>query len=156
MSNAIVLADEKTKLFTALASFADALANLTEEQVPAAFEMADKMGKLSDEVRERLRTRILKAVKDNGQVVSEKGSMSLGVGGFKVSAIPTRTGVDSKKLEALLRARKLDPAVAMDVTMSYKANDTKILQAVSSGHLTADDVEAVKYDKAFRVMVERD
>lgn len=153
MSDAIVLADEKSKLFTALSGYATALSNLTPEQVPAAMDMTTQLKKLAEEVYGRLRDRILENVKENGQVVSEKGSMSMGVGGFKVSAIPTKTGTDPKKLEAKLRALGKDPASYMDATITYKVNIFKLGVAVEGGLLKLEDVA---YDPAYRVMVERE
>lgn len=153
MSDAIVLADEKSKLFTALSGYATALSNLTPEQVPAAMDMTTQLKKLAEEVYGRLRDRILENVKANGQVVSEKGSMSMGVGGFKVSAIPTKTGTDPKKLEAKLRALGKDPSAHMDSTITYKVNIFKLGALIESGALALADVA---YDPAYRVMVERE
>ena len=45
---AIVLADEKNKLFPALQSWATALSNLAPEQVPAALDMARQINNLSE------------------------------------------------------------------------------------------------------------
>lgn len=57
--SAIVLADEKQKLWGALQAYAAALSNLTDEQVPTAFGTADELQKLSEDVRSRLRDRLL-------------------------------------------------------------------------------------------------
>jgi hypothetical protein len=156
MSDAIVLSNEKNKLMAALSSFASALSNLTPEQVPAAFEMADNMKDLSEEVRTRLRDRLLTELDTYGEQYTDKGSRSMSLGGFKIAAIPTRTGVDPKKLEALLRRLKLDPTVAMDAKVTYAVNQTKVMQAISDSKLTAEDVAACQYDKAFRVQVEHE
>lgn len=156
MSDAIVLADEKNKLFPALQGWATALSNLAPEQVPAALDMARQMKTLSEEVHNKLRDKLLEGIKVNGVRVTEKGSMQDTVGGFKVTAIPTRTGVDGKKLETLLRAKGLDPGIWMDQTISYKVNEGKLLQAAEKGKLTAADVESCRYDPAYRVQVERE
>ena len=149
----IVLADEKTKLFTALGGYASALSNLSDEQVPAAFEMTQKMEALAEEVRERLRKRILDYVSEKGEVQTEKGTRGVNLGGFDLRAIPTKTGTDPKKLEALLRHKKLDPTVAMDATIAYKVNADKVLKAVERGELTQADVASCAYAPAFRVEV---
>ena len=152
MSNAIVLADEKSKLVTALTHYANVLANLTDEQVPAAFDMTDQFKELAEEARSRLRDRLLLIIQATGQTQGDKGTMSTESGGFKLTAIPTRTGVDPKKLEALLRRKGIDPAVAMDATITYKVNLAKLatVQAVTPG-----EVAACASDKAFRVQGDR-
>lgn len=152
MSNAIVLADEKAKLFTALSSYANALANLSDEQVPAAFDMTDQLRDMAEEVRTRLRDRILLYVQAKGRQLTDKGSMTAESGGFKLTAIPTRTGIDPKKLEALLRRKGIDPAVAMDATITYKVNMGKLAACAA---LTPGELTACSYDKAFRVQVDR-
>lgn len=154
MSN-IVLADEKGKLFNALGSYASALSNLSDEQVPEAFEMTDKLGKLAEEVRDRLRSRLLKWVKETGATVTEKGSRANSIGGFRVSAIPTRTGIDPKKLEALLRRLALDPAVGMTPTITYAVNEEKVMALVESGRLTTEDLNNCRYSESFRIQVEK-
>lgn len=150
----IVLADEKTKLFAALSGYSAALSRLTPEQVPAAFEMTDKLKKLSEEVRDRLREKLMTWVKENGSRITDKGSMAGEVGGFKVTMIPTKTGTDPKKLEALLRRKGLDPAVAMKPTMAWAVDTDKVQQAVGAGKLTQADVDNCQYDPSYRIGVQ--
>ena len=156
MSDAIVLADEKNKLFPALQGWAVALSNLQPEQVPAALDMARQMKNLSEEVHDKLRDRLLAGVKLNGVKVTEKGSLQDNVGGFKVTAIPTRTGTDPKKLETMLRAKGLDPLLCMDAEITHKFNPTKTIGAVVLGKISQADWDSCKYDPAFRVQVERE
>jgi hypothetical protein len=156
MSNEIVLVNEKNVLMAALSTFAGVLSNLTPEQVPAAFEIADTMKGLSEEIRDRLRKRLLEEVQKNGEKVTDKGSMRSSIAGYKVSAIPTKTGVDPKKLEGLLRRLRLDPTVAMDAKVTYTVNETKLMQAVGAGKLTTEDVAACRYDPSFRLDVSRE
>lgn len=153
---AIVLADEKNKLFPALQSWATALSNLQPEQIPAALDMAKQMQKLSDEVYNKLRDELLKGVKQNGAVVTAKGSMQNAVGGFKVTAIPTRTGTDAKKFESMLRAKKIEPSAYMDAVLTLKFNATKAEQAVAAGVISGADLESCAVDPAYRVQVERE
>ena len=153
MSDAIVLADEKNKLFTSLQGWATALSKLTPEQVPAALEIASSFKKLGVEVYDRLRDRVLEEVKKNGSVTSEKGSMAASVGGFKATAIPTKTGTDPKKLEAKLRALGMEPSVGMDAQITYLVNKEKLASLVAGGALTLADVA---YDPSYRVQVERE
>lgn len=154
--DAIVLAENKKKVMLALAEYADMLSNLTPEQVPQAFELTKQMSDLTDEVHKRLREQMLQRVQAEGQTITEKGSMALTVGGYKVTAIPTKTGIDPKKLESLLRKRGADVEAVMDATVSYKLNPGKVAVAEAAGKLTRDDIANCTYDKAFRVQVERD
>lgn len=156
MSDSIVLANEKNTLMAALSTFAGVLGNLTPEQVPAAFEIADTMKGLSEEIRDRLRKRLLEEVQKNGEKVTDKGSMRSSIAGFKVSAIPTKTGVDPKKLEALLRRLRVDPTVAMDAKITYTVSDAKLMKAVEEGKLTTEDVAACRYDPSYRLDVSRE
>lgn len=149
--SAIVLADEKQKLWGALQAYAAALSNLTDEQVPTAFGTADELQKLSEDVRSRLRDRLLLYLQVNGQKTTEKGSVAADVGGFTVTAIPTRTGIDPKKLETLLRRKGIDVEAGMDATVAYKVNPEKVAKLLESGRLHEQDREACLYDKAFRV-----
>ena len=155
-TSAIVLADEKTKLFTALNSYANALAQLSNEQVPAAFDMTDQLKDLAEEVRARLRDRLLLLVQAQGRTITDKGSMTTETGGFKVTAIPTRTGIDPKKLEAMLRRKSIALEKVMDATLTYKTNDAKLQDALGTQLLTLAEVKSCEFDKAFRVKVERD
>lgn len=152
--SALVLASQKTKLFAALQEYAAVLSNLENEQVPAAFEMTDQLKELAEEVRTRLRDRLLLIVSAVGTKVTEKGSMAADLGNFLVKAIPTRTGVDPKKLEGLLRKRQIELTRIMDATVTYKVNEHKLLDAQVTKLLTQADVDSCRYDKAFRVTVE--
>jgi hypothetical protein len=153
MPDAIVLADEKTKLFAALSGYASALSNLTPEQVPAAIDMTLQLKKLAEEVYERLRDRLIKDTQEKGYKATDKGTMEQSIGGFKVRAIPTKTGTDPKKLEAKLRALGMQPENYMDATMALKVNAGKLALLVATKTLTLADVA---YDPSFRVQVERE
>lgn len=90
--------------------------------------------------------RIKSAVLDQGRVTTEKGSRTLSMGGWDLSIRPHKTGTDGKKLEALLRAKGLDPGVAMRQTISYAPDAEKISAAIVAGKLTDADVAACAYD----------
>lgn len=150
----IVLA-EKKQMMTALHAFASALSNLTEEQVPDAFDTVDKMQKLSDEVREQLRTRLLLFLNVHGSTKGDKGTKEAESGGYLLQAIPTRTGIDPKKLEALLRRKRLDVESGMDATITFKVNEDKLARLVASGQLSEQDREACRYERAYRVSVQK-
>lgn len=154
--SSIVLSDTKQELQTALRSFASALANLTDDQIPAALELARDLGKLAEETESQLKTRCLLYLNVNGHQVTDKGSTQANVGGYRVTAIPTRTGLDPKKLEVVLRRKGLQPADAMDATVTYKVNQQKVDKLVADGGLTNADITSALYDKSFRLSVERE
>jgi hypothetical protein len=156
MSDAIVLAEGKSKLFLALNHYATALTNLAPEQVPAAFDMTDQLKDLAEEVRQRLRERLLLQVQADGERTTEKGSVAASIGGFKVTAIPMRTGLDPKKLEALLRRKAIPAEKVMDATIAYKVNETKLAVAQAEKLLSPTDVESCRYDRSYRVQVSRE
>lgn len=150
----IVLAEKKSHLQAALQSFASALSSLTNEQVPAALEIARDLGKLAEETEAALKTRALLYLNMHGHQVTDKGSVQAEVGGFRLTAIPTRTGYDPKKLEAVLRRRGLTPEAGMNVTVTYKVDEAKVAGLFAAGKLTEHDLEASKYDKSYRLAIE--
>lgn len=151
--NAIVLADEKNKLFPALVGWAEALSKLEPAQIPQALDMAIQFKKLGEDVYKNLRDKLLVAVKRDGEKVSEKGSMKASVGGYGVMAIPTKTGTDPGKLERRLRSLSMDPSAHMDARITYHVAPGKLSLLVEKGVIT---LEEVAYDPAFRVQVERE
>lgn len=154
--DALVLAENKKQVMQAMSLFSTMLSEVTEEQTPQAFEMVEQIEDVMGEVRDRLRKKMLEKVQAEGQRISDKGSMQVGLGGYSIKAIPTKTGVDGRKLEALLRKRNVDPALYMDVTMEFKVNQTKLQTALSNGVLTPDDLKNCEHTPSFRLQVERD
>lgn len=150
------LAPQKEQLTLALRNFAQALSTLSDEQVPAALEMARELGKLSDETGEALKQRALLYLNVHGQQVTDKGSRQARVDGFLLKAIPTRTGLDPKKVETLLRRKGMEPSAHMRSTIKYEVDAERMDKLVMDGKLSTQDVEACRYDKSFRVEVERD
>lgn len=154
MTNA--LAPQKAQLTLALRQFAEALSNLTDEQVPVALDMARELGRLAEDTQDALKQRALLYLNVHGQVVTEKGSRQARVGGFTVTAVPTRTGLDPKKVEPLLRRRGLEPSAHMKSTIKYDVDQARIDRLVAEGKLQPADVEACRYDKTYRLEVERE
>lgn len=152
MTDAIVLSKQREQLQVALRAYASALSELTDEQVPAAFDMNKELGKLAEDLENVLRERVLRLVEERGQKVTDKGSMRASIGGFRVTAIPTRTGVDPAKLEGLLRRKNLDPNVHMRTTIKYAIDPEKLEKL----QLSDGDLDACKYTPSFRLEVSRE
>lgn len=79
-------------------------------------------------------TDIVKSMKDRvkalvlikGEVTTEKGSRQLNTDGTLLEIRPHKTGLDPKKVEALLRAKGKNPSEFMDAVISYKVNTEKL------------------------------
>ena len=84
--------------------------------------------------------------------MTDKGSMRASIGGFRVTAIPTRTGLDPTKVEGLLRRKNLDPNVHMKTTIKYALDQEKLDKL----ELSKGDLDACKYSPSFRLEVTRE
>lgn len=146
------LVSAKTMVQAALIDFAAALSGLAAADRPEAFDIATQFKKVTEEVYDRLRDKLLADVEATGSVVTEKGTREAHYPSFTVRAIPTRTGTDPKKLEARLRSLGIDPAVVMDATITYKVNPAKLANLVAAGTLKYDEVA---YEPGFRIQLER-
>lgn len=154
MSTSIILADERRVMQQALQTFSSAMSKLTDEQVPAALDMVKQLHELSEEMKDGLRARAIQFLRDVGQKVTDKGSLQTLIGGYRLTAVPTKTGLDPKKLEVALRRRGLDPTAGMNPTITYKVDIEKVAALMDSGKLTSDDIKTCQYDESFRVTVE--
>lgn len=146
------LVKAESQIKDALIAFAGALTGMEKADQPAALDVITQMKKVTEEVYDRLRSRCLDQAILDGHKVTEKGTYEASYNGFTVRAIPTRTGTDPKKLEAKLRALKLEPSAWMDTTLVYKVNDAKLMPLIEDGRLK---LEEVAYDKSYRVELER-
>lgn len=154
MSSSIILASERQQMQSALQSFASALSKLTDEQVPAALDAVRQLNDLSEEMKDGLRVRAIQFLRSAGQRITDKGSLQTLIGGYRMTAIPTRSGLDPKKLEVALRRRGLDATAGMNPSITYKVDVDKVAALVDSGKLTQEDLTACQYDESFRVSVE--
>lgn len=139
----------------ALQAVARQLSTLADEETPAVFEFFDTLAKMSEEQHQRVKDRLLLYLNVYGQQATAKGTMRCDVGGYEVQAIPTRTGVDAKKLEALLRARGIPVTDAMAEAKTYKVDAAKVAELVAMGKLSPDDLTRCGPDKSYRVSVKR-
>lgn len=140
---------------SAMQAIARKLQTMTNEEVPAAMDFFTQLKKMSDGVRDNIKDRLLLYMNVNGKQVTEKGTLETVVGGYLVRTVPVKTGVDSKKLEKLLRARGIDVVAGMDPVTTWKANADKVQRMVGAGLLSESDVRALQYDTEYRVEVKR-
>jgi hypothetical protein len=90
-------------------------------------------------------------IRTAGTKVTDAGTLRAVVGNIQLEARPTRTGRDPKKVEALIRAKNMDPAKWMDEERSYKVNDGKLADAVKAGKLTHAELEACRYELTYAI-----
>ncbi len=130
-----------------------ALQNVPDQEVPSAVATLRRLETMLKENVDRLKDRALLYLNVNGQQVTEKGTKEVALNGHVMRAIPTRTGIDPKKLEAALRAKGIDPSAHMIPTITYKVDDFRVAKLVAAGMLTQQDLAAVQYDKSYRIEV---
>jgi hypothetical protein len=97
------------------------------------------------------RDRLLSQVLIKGDVVTAAGTRRWEVDGWELEARPQRTGIDSKKLEALLRAKNLDPSKHMESVITYKVSDLGVSNLLKDKLATQDEIEACHYELAYNL-----
>ena len=136
----------------ALEALSNALTKVEPRELQDAWVLVKQVESAVEAMEAHLKQVIEGFVLEHGKDVGEKGG--------KQVVFPTgemlrlrlhRTGVDSKKLEKLLRARGVDVETCMDARVSYAANTEKIDKAVAKGLLTAEDVASTYYDATWVV-----
>lgn len=152
MSEALALREPTVAL---MRDVAQQLATLPPERYGEAMEFLSFIEKATEGLKTTFGERVKEAALANGSKTTDKGTHEWLIGGYTIRAIPTRTGVDPKKLEARLRAKGLDPAVAMDQTIAYKVNEGKLATAIASGKLTREEADGCKYELNHKLSVER-
>ncbi len=137
------------------AALTEAVAYLSDmfEQAGLPNEFAQVYDAITDttsaleKLKEMTKDRLLAAVIAQGAQVTEKGTRRLVVGGWQTEARPHRTGLDDKKVEALLRAKGYtDLSRGMEQVITYKASSDKLATLVSAGILTQDELDTCNVD----------
>lgn len=115
---------------------------------------------------ETAKARQERLVREQGQVTSEKGSMELVQDGYRFPLRPKKTGYDDRKVEAMLRAKGLDPSVAMHRDWAPWETDATRLEELSKAQnmaeemhnmsspttITQADLDACKYPLEYAVL----
>lgn len=144
------LAVVRQDLQTTLQTFAQTLNTIQPDDIPAALQIVRKLEELGEELGDRFRNQLIERLKESGEKVTDKGSLRMEIGDRTVQAIPTRTGLDPKKVETALRRKGLDPSAYMDTTLTFKVNEAKLMAA----EFSLDELKQCAYTLAYRVTVE--
>lgn len=137
----------------ALMQLGGALAQVRPEQYGEVLTTIKSFEGVLEAAQVNLDNKIKALVQANGKVETEKGTKRLEVGGYTLGIVPTRTGYDPKRVEALLRAKGHQPDVGMDPVITYRVNETRLKGGVALGQLTEDELETCRYDLKFKVEV---
>lgn len=97
------------------------------------------------------RDRLLTLVLEKGYEATESGTRRVEIEGWELEARPRRTGVDPKRLEALLRAKQLDPAKYMATEVKFVLSEEKLRQALEDGAMTNDELQTCAYPLEFNL-----
>lgn len=132
-----------------LVSLANQLLTATPPEVTAVMVQLKTWTKAIKDISDVARALLIAHLQKEGKQTTEKGSLGLEVGGFKLEARPTRTGYDAQKVEALLRAKELSLDTYMDKDIRYVLNETRLESAVVAGVLSKDEVETCRYEVSY-------
>lgn len=110
-----------------------------------------KVGDAIGDMKSGLEDKVKILLEQKGEQVTEKGSRSYTENGVTLTMRPTRTGLDPRKLEQLLRMKKLKLTEYMDeeVTVKYKVNQSKLDMQAAAKKLTDAELEQCKYDESW-------
>jgi hypothetical protein len=128
---------------------------LAAPRVAAIYEYLGSLEKTVGALKEAGRGRVLGLLQESGKKATEAGTLQLQEAGWLLEARPTGGGFDDRKVEALIRARGLDPARFMDTVITYKLRPSTIeyLQSTENGGagITADELETCRRDRGWAV-----
>ncbi len=143
----------RNQTILAMQGLADWLSKVEPDEFGAALNLIKSLTGALENAEGLVKNRAVEMVRTKGNRETEKGTYSLQLGAYTVRAIPTRTGVDSKKLEAHLRGRGIEVTKAMDATLTYKVNEGKLATCLAEGVLSQSEVDGCKADTSYRVEV---
>lgn len=136
----------------ALESLSNALTRVTPAELPAARGVVKQLQDVSKHLYEHIKDQIVDYVREHGkEIANSKGGLEAYIPGvlepLKVGL--HRTGVDPRKLEALLRAKELKVELCMVPKISFAVDDEKVAAAVEAGKLTEAEVATCFYDETW-------
>lgn len=134
-----------------LAQYFSGKFEVANEKVVGAFEALKSIESTTNDILKVAKQHMQTLVKVAGTPVPEtKGTIRSAELGYEIR--PTRTGYDSKKVEARFRAKSVDVNKYMDPVVTYIISDAKLLAAAADGVLTKDELEACRYDASYSVV----
>jgi hypothetical protein len=137
---ALAPAEVMTKAGNEYLTAASLVLSQTNLPTPVLVETFDQLKGYEDALADVVgvaRGKLLDIIKEQG---SGDSSLKLTVGGYEVSARPRKTGLDAKKLEALLRAKGIDPSSYMTTKVTYEVDPPRAEALVQLGKLTQDEL----------------
>lgn len=96
--------------------------------------------------------RMVAFIKGHGIPTSDKGALSVELGGLVCEMRPYRTGYDSKKVEALLRAKGKEPSHYMVQEIKYVLPDENTAGMEKVKKLLGDELESCRYEESWTLM----
>jgi hypothetical protein len=142
----------ETASFRLWEAFASNLSRLAPEQYPQAIQFVKTIGKLAEDSEKALKQMVVPLLKEKGAVATDAGTRRMTVSGYELEIQPTGNGYDSKKVEALLRAKAIDVTLGMDQEISYKLNETKLATLVGLGRMSKEELETCKKEEGWKMM----
>lgn len=124
---------------------------LSPVETAAVFDTINAYVGVIEDLHKAARERTLQVILENGNPTSEKGAVRAIVGDWELSAIPQKTSLEDGKVEALLRAKGLDPHEHMDTEVKYRTNTGKLDRLVGAGQLTQGEIDACRPTLKYRV-----
>lgn len=125
--------------------------NITVAELGPALQVLTRLKDLVKDLYEVAVRRQLTILQRDGAQITDKGTLALDRDGWHFEARPTRTGLDPKRFENILRARGKQPAEYMDAEITYKMNADKTILAVERGVLTTAELETCRYERRYSV-----
>lgn len=113
----------------------------TNLPVPVLAETFDMLKGYEDAISDVAgvaRGKLLDLLKEKG---SGESSLKLTVGDWELSARPRKTGLDAKKLEALIRAKGIDPTNYMTTKVTYEVDPARTELLIADGKLTQAELD---------------
>lgn len=124
---------------------------LTTDKVAEGLRFVREAKKIVENYDDTMKTRVKDILLKSGQVATEKGARFLDAGGLRLFMKPTRTGVDGKKFEAMLRAKDMNPEKHMNMKIIFEYDAQKALSLVANKKISQDELESCKYDESWTV-----
>ena len=133
-------------------AFSNKLSTITEEQLPEAVTFIKATAGLAEEAGKYVKPMVVKLLKEKGKVATDAGTRRMTVSGYVLEIQPDRQGYVAQKVEALIRAKGLDPAKYMDTKVTYLINEGKMADAVKDGKMTQDEWNTCKNEESWKLM----
>lgn len=140
---------------TAVATIKKSLVTLADRlggklTVPQASDILTELNTLSavvESLAKVAKEKLKLVVLQDGEVATDAGTRRLERDGWRLEVRPYRTGLDSRKVEKLLRAKQAPLDKYMNTKVTYEVDSDKLLSAVEAGVFTQDELNTCKYDE---------